>query len=150
MSKSKFNWGTGILITIIVFMVITISTVVYLMNQDVDLVAKDYYDKGIHHQEQIDRINRANAIGDEVSINLENGFIKLTFPKAFVHEKISGSIQFYRPSDSKRDFTVPLTIDTNAQQIILTKSIDKGYWKVELNWTQDSLEYYKESSIVIN
>ena len=30
MSKSKFNWGTGILITIIVFMIITIGTVVFL------------------------------------------------------------------------------------------------------------------------
>ena len=50
MSKSKFNWGTGILITIIIFMVITIGTVVFLMNQDVDLVTSDYYNKGIQHQ----------------------------------------------------------------------------------------------------
>jgi hypothetical protein len=150
MNKSKFNWGTGILITIIVFMTITISTVVYLMNQDVDLVAKDYYDKGIHHQDKIDRMNRANAIGDEMSIILENGFIKLRFPKAFTQKKISGSIQFYRPSDSKKDFTLPLSIDTSAQQFIPTKSIEKGYWKVELNWTQDSLDYYKESSFVLN
>jgi hypothetical protein len=150
MNKSKFNWGTGILITIIVFMFIMIITVVYLMNQDVDLVAKDYYDKGIHHQEQIDRMNRANAIGDEMSIILENGFIKLTFPKAFTQKKISGSIQFYRPSDSKKDFTLPLSIDTSARQFIPTQSLERGYWKVDLNWTQDSLEYYKESSFVLN
>ena len=55
MKKSKFNWGTGILITIIVFMIVPIGTVVFLMNQDVDLVATDYYNKGIQHQEQIDR-----------------------------------------------------------------------------------------------
>jgi hypothetical protein len=150
MNKSKFNWGTGILITIIVFMVIMIITVVYLMNQDVDLVAKDYYDKGIHHQEQIDRINRANEIGDEVSIISEDGFIKLAFPKAFTQKKIIGSIQFYRPSDSKKDFTLPLSIDTSAHQFIPIQSLERGYWKVELNWAQDSLEYYKESSFVLN
>jgi len=150
MKKSKFNWGTGILITIIVFMVITISTVVYLMNQDVDLVVRDYYDKGIHHQEQIDRMNRTNKMGDEVSISPKNGFVRLVLPKSFAQKSLIGIIQFYRPSDSKKDFSVALSIDTSAQQLISTKDMDRGYWKVKLNWTQDSVEYYKESSFVIN
>jgi len=150
MKKSKFNWGTGILITIIVFMVITIGTVVYLMNQDVDLVVRDYYDKGIHHQEQIDRMNRANKMGDEVSISPENGFVRLVLPKSFAQKSLIGIIQFYRPSDSKKDFAVALSIDTSAQQLISTKDMDRGYWKVKLNWTRDSVEYYKESSFVIN
>jgi hypothetical protein len=150
MSKSKFNWGTGILITIIIFMIITIGTVVFLMNQDVDLVASDYYDKGIHHQKQIDRMNRTNKIGDEVSINPENGFVRLTLPKSFLQKSLAGIIQFYRPSDSKKDFSIPLSVDSSGQQIISTQSIARGYWKVKVDWTQDSVEYYKESSFVIN
>ncbi|HMN23631.1 MAG: FixH family protein [Ignavibacteriaceae bacterium] len=150
MSKSKFNWGTGILITIIIFMVITISTVIFLMNQRVDLVASDYYDKGIHHQEQIDRMNRTNKMGNEVSITPENGFIRLVLPKYFAQKSLNGTIQFYRPSDSKKDFAVALTIDTSAQQFISTQNMVKGYWKVKLNFTQDEVEYYKESSFVIN
>ncbi len=150
MSKSKFNWGTGILITIIVFIAITISTVIFLMNQKVDLVASDYYDKGIHHQEQIDRMNRTNKMGDDVSINPENGFIKLVLPKSFVRKSLDGTIQFYRPSDGKNDFAVALAIDTSGQQLISTQNMDKGYWKVKLNFTQDAVEYYKESSFVIN
>lgn len=150
MSKSKFNWGTGILITIIIFMVITISTVIFLMNQRVDLVASDYYDKGIHHQEQIDRMNRTNKMGNEVSITPENGFIRLVLPKYFAQKSLNGTIQFYRPSDSKKDFAVALTIDTSAQQFISTQNMVKGYWKVKLNFTRDEVEYYKESSFVIN
>jgi len=150
MKKSKFNWGTGILVTIIVFMVITISTVVYLMNQDVDLVANDYYDKGIHHQEQIDRMNRTNKMGNEVSINPENGFIRLVLPKSFKQKGLVGSVQFYCPSNSKKDFAVTLSVDTSAQQIIPTQNMDKGYWKVKLIFTQEDVEYFKESSFVIN
>jgi hypothetical protein len=150
MKENKFSWGTGILITIIIFMVITISAVVYLMNQDVDLVASDYYNKGIHHQEQIDRVNRTDKMGNEVSINPENGFIRLTLPKLFVQKSLTGVIQFYRPSNEKKDFAVALNIDSSGQQLISTQSMDKGYWKVKLNWTQDSVEYYKESSFVIN
>ena len=150
MSKSKFNWGTGILITIIIFMVITISTVVFLMNQDVDLVASDYYNKGIQHQQQIDRVNRTNVMDEKVLINLENGFIRLVFPKQFEQKSLNGKVEFYRPSDSKKDFTLSLSIDTSAQQIIPTQNLEKGYWKIKLNWTLDSIEYYKESSFVIN
>ena len=150
MSKSKFNWGTGILITIIIFMVISIGAVIFLMNQKVDLVASDYYDKGIHHQEQIDRINRTNKMGNEVSITPENGFIRLVLPKYFAQKGLSGTIQFYRPSDSKKDFAVAVAIDTSAQQLISTQNMEKGYWKVKLNWSQESVEYYKESSFVIN
>lgn len=150
MNKNKFNWGTGILISIIVFMVITIGTVVFLMNQDVDLVASDYYDKGIQHQKQIDRLNRTNSLGDEIQIIPADGFIKLSFPKSFVNRNFEGSVKFYRPSDSKKDFSLPLSLDTSGQQIISTQSIMRGYWKINVNWTKDSIEYYKESSFVIN
>jgi len=150
MSKSKFNWGTGILISIIVFMIITIGTVVFLMNQDVDLVASDYYDKGIQHQKQIDRENRTNSMSEAVQIILENGFVRLAFPKSYSQKKLTGTIQFYRPSDSKKDFALAVSIDTVAQQLIPTQNLEKGYWKVKVNWTLDSIEYYKESSFVIN
>ena len=150
MSQSKFNWGTGILITIILFMIIVISTAVYLMNQDVDLVTNDYYNKGINHQQQIDRMNRTNAMDDKVQISPENGYLKLKFPKSYAQKSFNGTIQFYRPSDSKKDFALSISIDTSAQQLIPVQNLEKGYWKVELSWTQDSLEYYKESSFVIN
>ena len=84
------------------------------------------------------------------SINPENGFIKLVLPKSFVQKSLDGTIQFYRPSDGKKDFALALAIDTSGQQLISTQSMDKGYWKVKLNFTQDAVEYYKESSFVIN
>lgn len=150
MKKNKLNWGTGILITIIIFMVITIGTVVFLMNQDVDLVTSDYYKKGIHHQEQIDRVNRTNLMDEPVQINSEKDFVRFIFPKSFVQKRLNGTIQFYRPSNSKKDFSLPISIDTTAQQIVSTQNLEKGYWTVKLNWSQDSVEYYKETSFVIN
>lgn len=150
MKKSKFNWGTGILITIIIFMIITIGTVVFLMNQDVDLVTSDYYNKGIQHQEQIDRVNRTNLMDEPVQINSEKDIVRFIFPKSFVQKSLNGTIQFYRPSNSKKDFSLPISIDTTAQQIVSTQNLEKGYWTVKLNWSQDSVEYYKETSFVIN
>lgn len=150
MSKSKFNWGTGILISIIVFMIITLATMIFLMNQDVDLVESDYYARGIDHQKQIERVNRTNLLEDSSSIKLEEKFVRLLFPKNYNSKKVSGTIQFYRPSDSKKDITLPISLDSVAQQVIPLQLLEKGYWKVKLNWTADAVEYYKESSFVIN
>ena len=83
MSSKKFSWGTGILIVIIIFMTLTITTVVYLMNQDVDLVTDNYYAKEIKYQQQIDRMNRTNEMDEELKINSEDGYIRLIFPKSF-------------------------------------------------------------------
>ena len=59
------------------------------MNQDVDLVASDYYDKGIQHQNQIDRENRTNSMSEAVQIIPENGFVRLTFPKILFTKKFN-------------------------------------------------------------
>lgn len=150
MNKSKFNWGTGILIAIIIFMAITVSTVIYLMNQKVDLVTDNYYAKEIKYQQQIDMMNRTNEMGEAVKINSEEGFVKIIFPKSLIEKKLTGTVQFYRPSDSGKDFTLPLVLDSSSQQLVPSKILQKGYWKVIVNWNQDSLDYVKESSFVIN
>ncbi len=150
MNKSKFNWGTGILIAIIVFMTITVVTVIFLMNQKVDLVTDNYYAKEIKYQQQIDRMNRTNEMTESVKINSDNEFIKIIFPKSSNLKNIKGTIQFYRPSDSGQDFTLPLVIDSSDQQLIPSKILKKGFWKIKLDWTESSLDYYKESSFVIN
>lgn len=150
MSKSKFNWGTGILVAIIVFMTITVVTVIFLMNQKVDLVTDNYYAKEIKYQQQIDRMNRTNEMAEGVIINSENEFIKIIFPKSSNLKNIKGTIQFYRPSDSGQDFTLPLVIDSSDQQLIPSKILKKGYWKIKIDWTDGALDYYKESSFVIN
>lgn len=150
MKKIEWNWGTGILIVIIIFLIVTISTTVFLMNQKVDLVSNDYYNKGIEHQKQIDRINRTNLMNDKVSIVLEKDFIRFSFPDKFYQSNYSGSVKLYRPSDSNKDFTVELKVDSSGQQLISTSNLLKGYWKAEVEWVQDSVDYYKESAFIIN
>lgn len=150
MSEKKFSWGTGILIVIIIFMVLTITTVVFLMNQKVDLVTDNYYAKEIKYQQQIDKMNRTNEFGDEIKIIADANAVRLIFPVVLTQKKIDGTVHFYRPSDSARDFILPLSIDTTNQQIIPVNNLARGYWKVKIDWTQDEVEYYKETSLIIN
>ena len=145
--KSRINWGTGILITIIIFMSITVLTGIYLMNQDVQLVTDNYYEKDLKYQNQIDKLNRTAALEEKVEIKFDGLAVELVFPTSFDKSKLSGEIYFYRPSDRKKDFTIPLTLNSEAGQIIPVTRIDKGFWRIKLSWTSDGIEYYNERAI---
>ena len=150
MKEKKFNWGTGILIVMVIFMIITVSTVVYLMNQKVDLVTDNYYANELKYQQQIDKMNRTNIVGDDVKIFSDNQFVHLIFSGSNTLGNLKGSIHFYRPSDSNKDFIIPLSLDPSYQQVIPTMNLEKGYWKIKLDWAIDSTDYYKEASIIVN
>jgi hypothetical protein len=146
----KFSWGTGILITIIIFMSITVLTGIYLMNQDVQLVTDNYYEKDLKYQNQIDKLNRTAALEEKVEIKFDGLAVELVFPTSFDKSKLSGEIYFYRPSDRKKDFTIPLTLNSEARQIIPVTRIDKGFWRIKLSWSSDGIEYYNERAITVN
>jgi hypothetical protein len=52
--KEKFNWGSGITIAIVVFVLATLSTVSYLISLEFYLVSEDHYEEGVQYQETID------------------------------------------------------------------------------------------------
>ncbi|HKB85727.1 MAG TPA: FixH family protein [Ignavibacteriaceae bacterium] len=150
MKKIKWNWGTGILLSIIVFMSILIVLVYVFMSQDVDLVTKDYYSKELRYQKQIDKINNTNLTGKEVGISYLNNTVQLVFPDSVFTRKAAGTVYFYRPSGSKKDFSIPLTVSDRNEQYINTGKLDKGLWKIKVEWGMDGQDYYSEKSIMIN
>lgn len=147
--KLKFSWGTGIIITFIVFMTITLSTVIYMMNQDVNLVADDYYDQEIKYQQQIDRIERTNKLEKENIISYNGTMVIIELPSNLKQENVKGEIHFYRPSDSADDLKIPLTVDSLGAQIIPVTALAKGLWTVKINWTYSGMEYFNEKRIIL-
>lgn len=145
--KIKFNWGFGILVTIVLFMGIILSIVLYMMNQDVDLVTDKYYDKEIKYQQQIDTEKRTNALGENIKVNILNNTLIVTFPDS---SSIGGELYFYRPSDFKKDFKIPIKIDHKREQAINIGKVEKGYWRLKIAWDMNNDEYYSEKSIYIN
>lgn len=149
MKKINFNWGTGILITIIVFMMITLGTVFTFMNEKVDLVTDNYYEKELKYQRQIDKLNRTHDMGMQVDIQLSNTVIILTFPDSINAGKINGNIFLYRPSDSKYDSKLPVKVNENGQMILSTDKLIKGFWKVKVEWSIDNDSFFSENSLII-
>jgi len=145
----KINWGTGIVIGIVVFVIITISMTVMFMTQDVHLVTDDYYEKTLTYQDEIDKQSRTKALDDEVEINFDGEIIGILFPSSYLDERISGEIYFYRPSNPSLDFKIPLRLSKEGNQFIPVERMEKGFWRLKLNWNMDKNGYYSERAITI-
>ncbi|MBK9098391.1 MAG: FixH family protein [bacterium] len=147
--NSRINWGTGIVIGIIAFVVISVSMTVIFMTQDVSLVSDNYYEKSLTYQDEIDKQSRTQSLDEQVKINFNGEIINILFPVEYLNKNISGEIYFYRPSDSKLDFKLPLDLSEEGNQMILVKDFEKGFWRMKLNWMMNGNGYYNERAVTI-
>lgn len=149
--KKKFNWGSGITIAIVVFVLATLSTVSYLISLEFYLVSEDHYEDGVQYQETIDGIQRAKNLETPVLILFDEPTvsIKITFPQALITDSLSGNVTFYRPNDSNQDRRYKLQLDENGRQSIPVSDFEDGRWKMTLEWKSDSLTYIDQKNIFI-
>ena len=145
----KISWGTGIVIGIVIFIVLSVTMTIIFMTQDVSLVSDNYYEKSLVYQDEIDKQSRTKALNEEVKINFNGETIAILFPSDYVSKNMTGEIYFYRPSDQKMDFIIPLQISADGSQSIPVERFEKGFWRLKLNWEMDGNEYYNEKAIVI-
>ncbi|MDX5482971.1 MAG: FixH family protein [Hymenobacteraceae bacterium] len=143
-------WPYAIIAAIVLFMGYIIYFVIKAMNQDVDLVSKDYYEQEIRYQEHIDKVGRTVAAGDvALNYNAEAQTILLQLPESLKGQTITGNITFFRPSDDRLDQEVPLQLGRDLSQLIETGDLTKGLWKVRVNFSANNETYYTEETIQI-
>lgn len=145
------NWGKGIVIAFIVFAIVIGSLVVISLNQEVGLVAPDYYQQEIAYQDQIERKENFNALKSKPIIKkvAENVLI-VDFPKELYTTFVNGNLLLFRPSNAKLDRKLEIVLDSEGQQRIPVSDMIKGMWKIKMSWKAiDDVEYYSESIIHI-
>lgn len=142
------NWGKGIIFVFAVFF-LGIGFMVYKsVTGDIDLVTDNYYEKELIYQQQINRINNTNALKESIKIFYDGSEVTLTYPD-IPGKLITGKITFYKPSDAKSDFTIPVETGNKMIQVIPGNNLSKGMWKVQVNWAMDGIEYFNEEKIMI-
>jgi len=146
----KFNWGTGIMFICIGFVLLCITAAVIFMNQDVELVSNNYYDKEIRYQDKINILRHTRDLHADVNIESSFNIITLHFPGAIKSISRTGDIIFFRPSGEKNDFKIKVSPDSDGTQIISSEKLKKGLWKIAVDWKSDDNQFYTEKSILIN
>tara|TARA_R110002020_G_C15912010_1_gene742048 strand:- start:201 stop:626 length:426 start_codon:yes stop_codon:yes gene_type:complete len=140
------DWGKGIILTIIGFVALIMTMVVISVRMDgIELVTENYYEEEIKYQDRIDESKSADDLDREViSFDAQSKVIELDLPNG-----TKGSLQLFRPSDSSLDQEIQLDVTHSGITQIPLKELKSGYWKVQLNWTENGVDHYQEKKITI-
>lgn len=138
------DWGKGILLTIIAFVGFILTLVVISVRQDdIHLVTENYYEKEIKYQDQIEREKSAAGLDREVLVfDSQSKSMQLDLPVG-----AKGNLQLFRPSDARLDQELSLDITEVGKTTVPLDKLKSGYWRVQLTWTENGVEFYKEKKI---
>jgi hypothetical protein len=152
LNKNNTSWWPKFIIATSILFAFFIGYMVRLaMQTEVDLVSKDYYKKEIAYQQHLNQVKETNNLIGEVTIVQAAAAeqLSMVFPEVFTNQKINGIIHFFRPSDAKLDFEVPVQLNSDRQQHVSTARLAKGLWRVQINWQAAGKNYYVQKEITI-
>lgn len=143
------NFGGKIVILYLSFVALILTLVFNCYSMDVDLVSKDYYAQEINFQQKINATNNEKDLKSSITHVVNGKSIILSIDSALLSNDFSGTVTFFRPSDSKKDVSFKMNF-INNEQVIDAKDLIHGAYKLQLSWTSNQKNYFKEEVIFIN
>ncbi|WP_017257725.1 FixH family protein [Pedobacter arcticus] len=135
------NWGKGLVIGLASFMIFITVLVVLMFRTAEDNFDKDYYERGLAYD--IDYNQMQQVIADKVQpiVKQTQNYVTINFAVAD-----SGSVNFKRPSDSKKD----QLFSFNQKDLQFTKDdFEKGEWRIEIRWTAGDKKYLYQTNLFL-
>ena len=144
-------WAWGIVGACVLFIGVMLGFVAFSFSQRVDLVSRDYYQREIEHQQQIDRVTRTGSLPAGIAWDLaqEGGQAVFAFPLERVEKPVRGSIHLYRPADASLDQKWKIALDGAGRQRVPLASLEPGRWRVKIDWKLGEKEYYSEFALTV-
>lgn len=147
MGKIKWNWGTKLVIAIVIFMSFIFVLVYKSVNNEILLVEKDYYPKGLKYQDRLDEIENARPIAQQLKIYQETDNLVVAFPE--IHPD-TGSIYFFRPSNSELDLRYKLSPESDFTMSFPKSNFQKGKYVLKISWVENDSSFYLEKPYYYN
>jgi hypothetical protein len=139
------NWGTKLVIGMVLFMSFIITLAILMIRSDSDdLVDANYYEKGIEYDKDYARKDQLIQDKAEPVISV-NDHLTIVFK-----EPASGSIRFIHPSDKTKDSILNIDSGSDKQVDLQLTNFRKGHWKILLEWKSAGKSYMYDKSIMIN
>ncbi|MBW7845035.1 MAG: FixH family protein [Bacteroidia bacterium] len=140
----KLHWGHKLTFFVSLFILFIIFLVYKISVQKIDLVDKNYYEKGIKYQDEINKFSEAKVVQPKIEFDLAKQLITFTANDS----TIKGTLHFYRSADADKDFEVPFQL-TNNQFIYSTQSIQAGIWHITFEWVLNGKLMAIEKQLVL-
>ncbi|WP_026977866.1 FixH family protein [Flavobacterium tegetincola] len=150
--KFKIGWGTSIVIAIAFFMSFILYFVIKVQSDskyDNDLVVEEYYKKDALYGEDYIKMQNAADLVEKPKVIQKNDSIEIVFPASMNRNEIKGTVSFYRPSNKKLDFQVPISLSKPSLLIPKTNLVG-GRWDIIMDWDYQSKTYKLKETVYIN
>lgn len=141
----KISWGYKITFLYCSFAGMIIFMVYMSMQQSIELVSDNYYEKTLHYEEQIERMKNSNLPQNKIRFTQDKEKFEITFPE---QKYVSGEVKFFKPDNSRLDFAIH--IDKKNKLSYDTSKLAKGKWQLQINWLVDNISVYNEKTLIIN
>lgn len=148
----KINWGTGIVIAFAVFITFILYFVFTVQSNskyDNELVVEEYYKHDAKFGDEMARIQEAQDLAQKPKITNASDGITIVFPEVFTPKNIKGKVVFYRPSNKKFDFEVPISL-SSPSLVVPKKRLLGGRWNINMEWQYEGKQYLTKDTIYIN
>jgi hypothetical protein len=142
----KFNWGTGIFLFLLLFVGAILTFVFFAFSQDVNLVNKEYYQKGVTFDEERAKKERAEKVKDKIEIIQDDTAVTIRFEDAYYAGVKDAQAHYYRPSDRHKDLKIKF--DNNPLSVSKSDFIH-GKYTLFLTWEYEGELYNYEKYIFI-
>ena len=147
--RLSLNWGVGITLAYLAFAGGTLGFVAYAMTQPVDLVSADYYSRSLKQDDRMAAAARVAALGRDVGADFtpDHQALDLRVPPE-VATMATGTITWYRPSDSRDDRAEPFRPVDGHQRIPLA-GLPRGHWVLQAEWQSAGQSFYFEQPVTV-
>jgi nitrogen fixation protein FixH len=143
------HWGHKIIIVFTLFAAGILTLVTKSMRTKIDLVTPDYYGEELKYQQVIDGRKQALSLSSPVKISQSAHTVTLAFPAEMQDIPLTGSVLFYRASNSAQDLSLPL--QNQKGLLMLDKNrLQKGSYRIQLQWQANGKKYFQENAMMVN
>jgi len=128
-------WRWGIILAIACSMVFFVGLAIWASIGDVELVYDNYYAKDVVYEQQIQRVERTEALPLKPSFTYhqESQILTLSFPSELGYGSLVGQVLMFRPADLNKDRLFDLALEGDTLQTFMLPDLAKGLWRVKLN-----------------
>ena len=148
--KASFNpWPAGIIAFFVLLLCGMATVVAIAVTHRESMVNDNYYEQELKFQNQIDSVARAQKAGARLQLNAPAGRFLVVVPAPQLAEKLSGSIEFYRPSAAELDREYPLAPGADGTQSLDDSQLAAGPWQVRVKWSAGGQDYFLEQKITL-
>ncbi len=149
--KIKFTWGTGIFITIIIFVSFFISFIIFSFTKGVNLVTKDYFPDEIAYDIKIEKIKNSNTLKSKIQFAVNNKILKIVFPEEINSpKKVNGTVLLYFIKSYKKDKIFNINLNNKREQYFDLSKFPQGRYTVKIDWNYQNKDFYQEKTVELN